>query len=172
MEYTLAIEGREKELNFKLEVKPGENAGKAFSAEAEYSLRWLRIDENRLLLEVNGRLQPVYLVKRDDLAEIWLNGERYLVKEAGVSTRGSRGRPEAKEGLITPPMPAQVIRVLVREGDRVRRGQGLLVLSAMKMETGLSAPYAGTVKRINAAVGVQVAPGDILAEIEPCKEDR
>jgi len=69
-------------------------------------------------------------------------------------------------GDITPPMPSVVARILVAEGDRVERGQGLVVVSAMKMETTLVAPYNGWVRKINTRAEAKVAPGDTLVEIE------
>ena len=67
---------------------------------------------------------------------------------------------------VTPPMPSVVVRILVKQGDRVKRGQGLIVVSAMKMETTLEAPLNGRVIKINTSVNDKVAPGDILVEIE------
>ncbi|MFZ0451589.1 MAG: biotin/lipoyl-containing protein, partial [Desulfatiglandaceae bacterium] len=67
---------------------------------------------------------------------------------------------------ITPPMPSVVVRILVAEGDRVESGQGLVVVSAMKMENTLVAPYKGLVKKINTRAEARVAPGDTLVEIE------
>jgi pyruvate carboxylase len=69
-------------------------------------------------------------------------------------------------------MPSAVIRILAAEGDLVNRGQSLIVLSAMKMETTLTAPYHGLVKKIHVAVGAQVMPGEILLEIEPVEEEQ
>ena len=69
-------------------------------------------------------------------------------------------------GDVTPPMPSVVVRILVEEGDRVKKGQGLVVVTAMKMETTLKAPYNGRVKAIKTTVDAKVAPGDILVEIE------
>jgi biotin carboxyl carrier protein len=48
----------------------------------------------------------------------------------------------------------------------VKRGQGLVVVSAMKMQTTLRAPSNGRVKKINTSIDAKVAPGDILVEIE------
>jgi biotin carboxyl carrier protein len=63
-------------------------------------------------------------------------------------------------------MPAIVVRILVQEGDIVARGQGLIVVSAMKMETTLAAPKDGRVLRVLTALNAKVAPGDRLVEIE------
>ena len=63
-------------------------------------------------------------------------------------------------------MPAVVVRILVAEGDMVKKGQGLIVVTAMKMETTLAAPSEGKVIKINTSIDSKVAPGDILVEIE------
>jgi biotin carboxyl carrier protein len=55
---------------------------------------------------------------------------------------------------------------MVTEGDLVEKGQGVMVVSAMKMETTLQAPYKGKVLKINVAEGDKVMPGQILAVIE------
>jgi biotin carboxyl carrier protein len=69
-------------------------------------------------------------------------------------------------------MPAVVVRILVAEGDLVKAGQGLVVVSAMKMEAVLAAPHGGLVKRINTTLEAKVAPGDILVEIEEGEGDQ
>jgi biotin carboxyl carrier protein len=66
-------------------------------------------------------------------------------------------------------MPSLVISVLVKAGDTVEKGQGVVVVSAMKMETTLMAPYAGKVRSVNVAEGDKAAPGDILVDIERAK---
>ena len=63
-------------------------------------------------------------------------------------------------------MPSVVVRILVEEGEQVKRGQGLVVVSAMKMETILRAPSDGIVRKINTVLDQKVSPGDILVEIQ------
>ena len=64
-------------------------------------------------------------------------------------------------------MPGRIVAVDVTAGDRVTRGQRLLVLEAMKMEQALPAPFDGTVALLAAAAGAQVAEGALLARIDP-----
>lgn len=64
-------------------------------------------------------------------------------------------------------MPGMVINVAVAEGDRVRPGQKLLVLEAMKMETTINSPMDGVVGKIITQPGTQVAAGDLLLKINP-----
>jgi biotin carboxyl carrier protein len=55
---------------------------------------------------------------------------------------------------------------MVAEGDSVQKGDNVIVLTAMKMETTLTAPFPGRVKGINVSVGEKVMPGKILVDIE------
>ena len=69
-------------------------------------------------------------------------------------------------GDVSTSMPGNVVDVLVKEGDAVKAGQPLLVSEAMKMETEIQAPIAGTVKAVHVAKGDRVNPGEVLIEIE------
>jgi pyruvate carboxylase subunit B len=59
-------------------------------------------------------------------------------------------------------MPGLVTRIQVAPGDRVRAGQGVVVLEAMKMENELKAPADGVVDRIEASLGQPVDKGAVL----------
>jgi 3-methylcrotonyl-CoA carboxylase alpha subunit len=63
-------------------------------------------------------------------------------------------------------MPGKVIALLARPGERVRRGQALAQMEAMKMEHTIHAPFDGTVAELLYAVGDQVAEGSPLLRIE------
>ena len=67
---------------------------------------------------------------------------------------------------ITAPMPGKVVRVLVREGDTVETGQGLLVVEAMKMQNEIRSPKNGKVEKLLAKENQAVNAGDILAWVE------
>jgi acetyl/propionyl-CoA carboxylase alpha subunit len=71
-----------------------------------------------------------------------------------------------EQSALTAPMPGTVIRVLVAEGDRVRRRQPLVVLEAMKMETPVVSPYDAVVARVHVGEGDGVAGGAVLVELE------
>ncbi len=63
-------------------------------------------------------------------------------------------------------MPGRVVEVLVKVGDRVAIGEGVLVLEAMKMENEIQSERAGTVRKLLVAAGDAVESGDPLYEIE------
>jgi biotin carboxyl carrier protein len=66
---------------------------------------------------------------------------------------------------IDAPMPGKVTRVLVKVGDEVREGQGLVVVEAMKMENELQSPKAGRVTELHAVEGAAVESGAKLVVV-------
>ncbi len=99
-------------------------------------------------------------------------GERYFVDSALGATelreleRFPLAETAADPGSLTAPMPGVVRIVRVREGERVERGDVLLVLEAMKMEHDVVASSSGRVARLNAREGDQVDAGQVLVVIE------
>ena len=72
------------------------------------------------------------------------------------------GDTQAEGGRLTAPMPGKVVSFAVKAGDRVKRGQALAVLDAMKMEHTIAAPGDGTVAELLYAPGDQVGEGAAL----------
>jgi propionyl-CoA carboxylase alpha chain len=72
----------------------------------------------------------------------------------------------AHAGSLLAPMPGGVVRVLADEGDRVKAGQALVVLEAMKMEHTVAAPVDGVVAQLAVVPGDQVDTGQVLAVVE------
>ncbi len=68
-------------------------------------------------------------------------------------------------------MPATVTRVAVTTDDRVRAGDTLLLLEAMKMEVPLRAPHDGVVADVRCAVGDLVQPGVPLVVLHEGTDD-
>jgi propionyl-CoA carboxylase alpha chain len=73
---------------------------------------------------------------------------------------------EDDAGSLHAPMPGKILRVAVRVGDRVREGQVLVVLEAMKMEHSLKAPHGGVVSEVRHESGEQVETGTVLVVVE------
>ncbi|HEY6266148.1 MAG TPA: biotin/lipoyl-containing protein [Candidatus Acidoferrum sp.] len=67
---------------------------------------------------------------------------------------------------IVAPMPGKIVRVLVKAGDHVEAGQGLLVVEAMKMQNEIRSPKTGIIERILAKEGQPVTAGEVLAWVE------
>lgn len=68
--------------------------------------------------------------------------------------------------LVIAAIPGLILQLNVKIGDRVTRGQSLLVLEAMKMQNQILSPLAGTVVAIPVQVGQKVAKGELMLELK------
>jgi pyruvate carboxylase len=78
-------------------------------------------------------------------------------------------RPKAAPGdarQVAAPMPGMVVTVAVQEGDPVTKGQKLLTMEAMKMETTLYAEQDGKIAQVLVQPGTQVDTGDLVMQME------
>jgi len=76
-------------------------------------------------------------------------------------------RPAARGGIVSSPLPGKVLAVRAQVGQKVKRGDLLLVIEAMKMENEIFAGEAGTVRKVHVTSGQSVETGDPLAELAP-----
>mmetsp|Transcript_5521 Transcript_5521/g.7772 ORF Transcript_5521/g.7772 Transcript_5521/m.7772 type:complete len:1187 (+) Transcript_5521:80-3640(+) len=99
-----------------------------------------------------------------------LNGQQRIIRvkdNAVGSTKLQRVKANpSKPGSIGAPMPGVVIGVKVEKGQKVNKGDQMIVLSAMKMETSVNAPASGIVATLTVSEGDNVLGGDLLVEIE------
>jgi pyruvate carboxylase subunit B len=72
---------------------------------------------------------------------------------------------DTKGTPLAAPMPGMIVKYLKNVGDKVKEGETLLILEAMKMENALPAPATGTVKALNFGSGDSVKKGDVLAVV-------
>lgn len=84
---------------------------------------------------------------------------RYLIN------RGTNGTT-SNEKTISSPMPGKVVKVLKREGDIVQKGDTIVIISAMKMESEYKSHVDGIIKKVNVAEGETIEGNQILVEIE------
>ena len=97
-----------------------------------------------------------------DRVSVWLDGEWHRFERL---SRASEAGAAAVEGVIRASMPGLVLAVRVNPGDRVTRGQALVVLEAMKMEHTMTASGTGVVSEVRVRAGDRVREGDALLAI-------
>jgi biotin carboxyl carrier protein len=133
----------------------------------DYDVDYHEISPNHLCLRINGESAQIFLSPGAEGKYVFMKGRTYLVQDEDKTVpQRKRTGPQEIPKEVTPPMPSVVVRILVQEGVSVKKGQALVVVSAMKMETTLAAPFDGTVKKINTRLNAKVAPGDILVELD------
>jgi pyruvate carboxylase len=118
------------------------------------------------------RLQAVGETGDDGDAKVFfeLNGQPRVIRVPNRAVKAkTAAKPKAQEGNsnhIGAPMPGSVAGVAVTVGQKVRAGDLLLTIEAMKMETGLHADREATVKALHVQTGSQIEAKDLLIELE------
>jgi biotin carboxyl carrier protein len=102
-----------------------------------------------------------------NMHEISLGGATVYVEVIDPTAAKRRRRDDemGASGVVKALMPGRVVRVLVAKGDTVRKGTGLLILEAMKMENEIQAPADGTVDELFVEPGQTVEAGADLVHI-------
>ena len=114
---------------------------------------WLRLEVEGVVVDATVKVDP-------HRVSVVVHGQPWVLERPGAFDPTSSSA--VTDGEVVAPMPGTVLSVEAAVGDRVRAGDRLGVLEAMKMELALTAPLDGVVVRAVAQAGSQVALGDVL----------
>jgi len=125
-----------------------------------------------LIININGKEHRVKVEETEEgKIKVHHNGEAYEVETKGdiqPTVKEEIEKKETKEGkkIITAPLPGTVSEIKVKKGEKVKEGQPLLKLIAMKMENEIASPINAAVKEIKVKKNANVNKGDILIVLE------
>jgi len=101
----------------------------------------------------------------ENLRELNINGTVYKTDLTNkYKNRKSWEAPNLNH--ILSHIPGKILELFVKEGQEVKKGEGLLILEAMKMKNRIVMPFDGSIKKISVAVGDQVPNHRLMIEIE------
>lgn len=111
-----------------------------------------------------------YVIVLEKDGEVFVNDERYatevLDEQVQKLMKASPDTFEKKDIAVKAPMPGLIIDICIAEGDRVKRGDGVVIVEAMKMQNEMKAPRDGIIKKLKVKKGETVNSGDTLIVIE------
>ena len=101
-------------------------------------------------------------------ASVEVQGRRFRVevRDPRNASKGSKAALVGGRHNITSPMPGKVIRVLVKKGDAVEAGQGLVVVEAMKLQNEMKSPRSAQVLEVRVKDSDTVTAGETLVVLE------
>jgi 3-methylcrotonyl-CoA carboxylase alpha subunit len=123
------------------------------------------LPDGRVAVEFDGTRQVVRILEHAETLAIFLHGRSWQLVAIDPLLPPAVG--DVTTGRLTAPMPGRVAQLLVAAGDRVRQGQGVMVVEAMKMEHTIAAPRDGVVAAVHYLVGDLVEEGVELIALQP-----
>lgn len=160
-------------LNDSLSVKVHQNNGKWEVNGLAQQTDIVKISENRFHVLLNNRSFEIELLSKDYTGkelDLVINGKRKKIlyeseMDVLLKSMGLDKAMTVKNNDVKAPMPGLVLKILVNEGQEVKKGDGLLVLEAMKMENILKSNTDGSIKKIHIAEKTAVEKNQILFEL-------
>lgn len=156
------IEDQKFEINLKREAEKvfAEIDGRSYELEASEP------ESNVYLFKYGNRIFQIY-VAPNNLVSLG-NKQFEITLIDPKKLRGASESGAAADGIseIKTTMPGKVVRVLAEKGAEIRKGDGVIVVEAMKMQNEMKAPKDGIIKEIRFSEGSTVNAGEILVVIE------
>jgi len=126
--------------------------------------------DGRAWLTLGERHIEVVIATRGDDVFVHLDGEAYQLRYQHPLDRLAAQAGGSAEDHIRAPMPGSIVSVTVKAGDAVAKGQTLLVMESMKMETTIAAPRDGTVAAVTYEKGQTFDRDALLLSLEPMEK--
>jgi biotin carboxyl carrier protein len=164
MTYEVTIDGK----SYRLELDRGEDYWSCRLDGRQVEVDAVLARPDVLSLRVGNQAYEVKCERvRNDL-HLWVGSRRFAADVRDPRSLRNRARNADDHGpkQLIAPMPGKVVRVLVREGDEVDAGTGVIVVEAMKMQNEIKSPKKGKIQKILVAPGAAVNAGDVLAVVE------
>jgi biotin carboxyl carrier protein len=122
-------------------------------------------------LLIDGKSYESYVYETEDGLQVLLRGQLYNLtvedeREKRLRATAGGGASAGGEYNMKAPMPGLVVTIPVNEGDKVEKGQVLVILESMKMQNELKSPKAGTVTRIRVKPGEKVEQRQALLSVQ------
>lgn len=131
-----------------------------------YELESSEVEPNVFLFKHQNRIFQIYVAPNGIVNVGNQQFEINLIDPKRLRGSHALGAGADATAEIKTAMPGKVVRLLTEEGAEIKRGEGVVIVEAMKMQNEMKSPKDGRVKEIRVAEGATVNAGDVLAVIE------
>jgi biotin carboxyl carrier protein len=130
----------------------------------EYKVEAEEVKPGKLKIKIGKRIIKSVITEGDKEKYVFVDGNVFKVKP--VELTGTKKKKQKDDGDLSSPISGKVVNVKVKIDDKVKKGQILMVIEAMKMEYLIRAPFNGKVKKVNFKEKDQIEIGKNTVEIE------
>ncbi len=168
-------------INMKLKLKQGreyqnielKNKGNLYEVINNDNINSFNLDfisKNVLLFKKNNKFRHLTYTIKNNIIKLYSNGKEYsfdFLDEKAIRRLSSTGALNAGGPVvIDSPMPGKIVKLLKSVGDKVKEGEAIMIMEAMKMENEMKAPYDGVINKIFVNEGDTLESGVELFGIE------
>ncbi len=141
------------ETDFVNDIEPWEGEVAESVIERKRQTVVVEVDGRRIEVQMPNSLLPL--------------ADQLVTRGPAPRRKASAAASAASGNAVTAPMQATVVKLVVADGEEVKKGDLVVVLEAMKMEQSIYAPHDGVVTNVDAPVGQTVPNGHLLLEVQP-----
>ena len=140
----------------------------------EFEVLEINQEKNEIILQKGSQKFHCKILKKnnkDQLFVIKINGNISTIRivkavEKTIEKLGINKKSQQNINILKAPMPGLILKLMVKVGDQIKKGEALIILEAMKMENILSSPVDGTIKGIKVKPQQTVEKNNVLINFE------
>ena len=130
----------------------------------EYTVEAEEIKPGYLKINIGDRVVKSVITEGEKEKFVFVDGDVFKVRP--VELTGKKKTKRKEEGDLNSPISGKVVNIKVKPGDKVKKGEVLMIIEAMKMEYIIRAPFKGKVKKVNFKEKDQIEIGQKTVDLE------
>ena len=135
----------------------------------EYKVKTDEIKPGHLKIKLGDRIIKCIITKGDKDKFVFVEGDVFKVRN--IELTGAKKTKKKEKRNLNSPISGKVVSIKIKDGDKVKKGDVLMIIEAMKMEYLIRAPYNGKVKKVNFKEKDQIEIGQNTVEVTKNKEN-
>ncbi len=144
--------------------------GKIILDNQTFDFETIYLNNNRIILNLNNSKKVLFFYKDEKNLSLHFENKKIQVITSDMESEALSTFEE--KGSLTSPMPGKIIKIFVKIGDYVKKGDVVAIVEAMKMENKIISPDDGRVKAINFKELDQVDTNQPIIELDIQNENR
>jgi biotin carboxyl carrier protein len=151
---------------YAVDARRGEDEIIVTIGDKHFTVREFTMQENTISFRINNKNYSMPFSRDRKKIYVSFEGEYYILELSSGARYGSEGPGQRRDNVITSSMPGLLVKLPVKIGGKIKSGDTVAIVEAMKMQNELRSPVDGVVKKINFKEGEQVDAFEPIVEID------